>query len=47
MFQVVDQWDCVVAKFEDRVDALRYISLREDFYRDKPACGPRFRIRGE
>lgn len=47
MFQVVDQWDCVVAEFEDRADALGYIALREKFYRDKPACGPRFHIKGE
>lgn len=47
MFKVVDQWDCVVAEFEERDDALQYIAFRESLYRDRPSCGPRFYIRGE
>lgn len=45
MFQVVDQWDCVVAEFEDRDDAQAYIAQREGFYRSQPCGSPRFYIR--
>ena len=47
MFQVVDQWDCVVAEYEDRDDALAYIAQRENMYRNRPSIGPRFHIKGE
>ena len=45
MFKVVDQWDCVVAEFEERDDALAYIAFREKLYRDRPAIGPQFYIK--
>lgn len=45
MFIVTDQWDCKVAEFEDRDDALGYIAERERLYRDRPSAGPRFYIR--
>ena len=45
MFQVVDQWDCVVAEFEEREDALAYIAERERAYRMLPSRSPRFYIR--
>ena len=45
MFKVVDQWDCVVAEYEDRDDALAYIAERERLYRNRPSIGPRFEIR--
>lgn len=47
MFKVVDQWDCVVAEFEERDDALAYIENREKLYRNQPCRGPRFSIKGE
>ena len=47
MFKVVDQWDCVVAEFEERDDALAYIAMREKFYANRPSCGPHFYIKGE
>lgn len=47
MIEVVDQWDCVVGRFEDRDDALAYIAMRESAYRNKPYRGPRFHIKGE
>ena len=45
MFKIVDQWDCVVAEFDDKDDALTYIARRESLYRDRPSIGPRFYIK--
>ena len=44
MFNVKDQWDCVVASFNTREDAEAYIYQRESFYRNSPSIGPRFTI---
>lgn len=44
MFKVVDQWDCVVAQFEEREDAQAYIHQRENAYRNSPSIGPRWTI---
>ncbi len=47
MFEVVDQWDCKVAEFEERADPIAYIAEREKAYANSPSIGPRFYIRGE
>lgn len=45
MFKVVDQWDCVVAEFDNRDDAFAYITQRESLSRNQPSIGPRFYIK--
>lgn len=45
MWQVIDQWDCLVAEFEDREDALAYIALREQAYKGQRASSPHWTIR--
>ena len=47
MYKVTDQWDCVVAEFEEREDALAYIAQREKAYANTPCGVPRFYIKEE
>jgi hypothetical protein len=44
MFVVRDQWDCEVARFEEREDAQAYIAERELAYKLSPSIGPRWYI---
>jgi len=45
MFQVVDQWDCVVAEFENREDAESYIFQRMQAYKGRRCIAPKWTIR--
>ena len=45
MFEVVDQWDCVVKTCETREDAEAYIAMRMQAYRGKVVIAPVWMIR--